>query len=176
MSLTTLRYRDERDRAYGLAGMALGLIINDGEQFLDAIDLDAPGGDMLLLSPAYYFPLTPSTAPRAILDTLTGRYTATVGTVIGGILSRCYVNDGEEITPDCLRLLHNAILDEGRASCQLEEEEINAIFNKQFNYMRRVFRSPSVNNVVSDLATTLRRQRRLPLRDLLDLLAPLGVH
>lgn len=39
-----LRYTDETDRCYGAAGMAISLVVYDGEEMLSAISLDGPRG------------------------------------------------------------------------------------------------------------------------------------
>ena len=42
-----LSYRNENDRCYGAAGMAIGLVVFDGEDMLAGISLDAPAHAMM---------------------------------------------------------------------------------------------------------------------------------
>ena len=49
------RYTDDSDRAYGAAGMAIGLVVYDGDDILYSIDLDAEPADILTLSPDFFF-------------------------------------------------------------------------------------------------------------------------
>ena len=40
-----LKYRDERDKTYGLTGMAIAMVMADGEDMLMQVSLDAPAGE-----------------------------------------------------------------------------------------------------------------------------------
>ena len=49
-----LRYKDDTDRSYGAAGMAIGLVIYDGDDLLAEINLDAPAGrEMMTMTPDF---------------------------------------------------------------------------------------------------------------------------
>ena len=52
-----LRYTDETDRCYGAAGMAISLVVYDGEEMLSAISLDGPAGSQTMT-------LAPESRPR----------------------------------------------------------------------------------------------------------------
>lgn len=54
-----LRYTDETDRCYGAAGMAISLVVFDGEDILSAISLDGPEGSQTMT-------LAPNSFSRAI--------------------------------------------------------------------------------------------------------------
>ena len=45
-----LRYTDEKDKSYGLAGMAISMVVLDGEEYLDGLSIDAPTGEGIELS------------------------------------------------------------------------------------------------------------------------------
>ena len=57
--METLKYKDETDRSYGATGMAIGLLIFDGEDMLDSINIDGDPNDMVVMSPDFYFAGTP---------------------------------------------------------------------------------------------------------------------
>ena len=59
-----LSYNDENDRAYGATGMAIGLMIYDGEEMLYSIDLDNEG-QMMALSPDFYFAGNPGISAKS---------------------------------------------------------------------------------------------------------------
>lgn len=53
--MESFKYKDETDRSYGATGMAIGLLIFDGEDMLASIDLDASCDDeMVAMSPDFY--------------------------------------------------------------------------------------------------------------------------
>lgn len=63
---SSLHYADETDRCYGLAGMAISLVVWDAEELLYEIDLDAPAEEALRLSPDFYLALAPKPALKPL--------------------------------------------------------------------------------------------------------------
>ena len=61
---SSLYYADEIDRCFGLAGMAISLVVWDSEEFLRGIDLTAPAEEALQLSPDFYFIQSPKPEPK----------------------------------------------------------------------------------------------------------------
>ena len=50
-----LKYRDNRDKTYGLTGMAIALVMADGEDMLMQVSLDAPAGEGITFTPDFLF-------------------------------------------------------------------------------------------------------------------------
>lgn len=165
---TTLRYTDETDRCYGLAGMAMAIVVTDSEELLAAIDLDAPADAMMEFTPQYFFAGNPRLSARLAWNHLVEHYQLTMGIMVANVLSRYYVNRRQEITPEVLRLMHDSLLDEGRDTCQLDEDEVNMLFNKQFSYMQRLFRHQGVQTVVRDFADDLARRRHMSVNEVIE--------
>ena len=47
---TMLSYKNENDRCYGATGMAIGLVVFDGEDMLAGVSLDAPAHAMSIMA------------------------------------------------------------------------------------------------------------------------------
>ena len=60
-----LSYRNENDRCYGAAGMAIGLVVFDGEDMLAGISLDAPAHAMMEMNQDFFFTGNPSLSAKA---------------------------------------------------------------------------------------------------------------
>ena len=58
-----LKYRDNRDKTYGLTGMAIALVMADGEDMLMQVSLDAPAGEGITFTPDFYFQAIRDTRP-----------------------------------------------------------------------------------------------------------------
>ena len=48
-----MKYRDELDKSYGIAGMALGLSVFDADDLFTAFTLDGDGPDSILFTPEF---------------------------------------------------------------------------------------------------------------------------
>ncbi len=164
----TLKYTDERDRCYGLTGMAMSIVVMDSEDLLAGIDMDAPVDEMMNFTPQYYFAGNPRLSARLAWNHLVEHYNITIGMLVGNVLCRYYVNSRKEITPELLELVHQYVTDEGKATCQLDEDEINALFNKQFSYMQRLFRHHGVQSVVDDFASRLLQCRKMSVSEVIE--------
>lgn len=164
----TLKYTDERDRCYGLAGMAMSIVVMDSEGLLAGIDMDAPADEMMKFTPDYYFAGNPRLSARMAWNHLVEHYNVTMGMLVANVLCRYYVHRREEITPEMLRLVHRYVVEEGNETCQLEEDEVNTLFNKQFSYMQRLFRHSGVQSVVNDFVNLLEERRHMSVSEVVE--------
>ena len=64
-----MKYRDELDKSYGIAGMALGLSVFDADDLFTAVTLDGDGPDSILFTPEFYFAGNPRLSPRVLGST-----------------------------------------------------------------------------------------------------------
>ena len=164
----SLKYTDESDRCYGVAGMAMSMIVLESEEMLSSVDIDAPAEEMMQFAPQFFFAGNPRLSARLACNQLVELYRLTMSMLVSNILSRQYVYKKTEISPELLQLLHNYMLDEGGDACQLDEDEVNALFNKQFSYMQRLFRHPGVQSIVTDFATDLQKRRHLTASEVIE--------
>ncbi|MBD5366096.1 MAG: hypothetical protein HDR82_03635 [Bacteroides sp.] len=164
----SLKYTDDRDRCYGVAGMAMSMIILECDELLSAIDIDAPVEEMIKFTPQYFFAGNPRLSARLAWNQLLEHYRLTVSMLVSNVLSRHYVYRKKELTPELLELVHGYVTDEGRESCQLDEDEINSLFNKQFSYMQRLFRHHGVQSVIDDFAGNLLKSRHMSASEVLE--------
>lgn len=173
---TSLKYKDERDRCYGLTGMAMSMVVLNGDELLAAINLDADSVDeMMEFTPQYYFAGNPRLSARLAWNQLVEHYSLTMGMLVANVLCRYYVNRHEELTPEILDLMHSCIVDEGKETCQLDDDEINALFNKNFSYMQRLFRHHGVQSVVNEVASIVAQRRRLSVSEVIEAFRPLSM-
>jgi hypothetical protein len=59
----TLQYKDEEDRAYGLAGMAISLAALDAIDNVTSVSIDTEG-PMVTFSEEFYFSGSPTVSPK----------------------------------------------------------------------------------------------------------------
>lgn len=170
----TLTYLNEDDKAYGLAGMAISLAALDAMDSVAGVSLDSDG-PMVNFSNEYYFSGSPSISPKATWDNLIHNYYITSAMVISNVMARSIVRLRSEVPTHIMETLRSRIAEEGRDTCSLEDDEIDAIYDKTNSYMRRIFRNPRLHPAIEDFARTLSRRRSLSGMELLDELRNLQI-
>lgn len=167
-----LKYTNEDDRAYGLAGMAISIAALNAFDRVAEVSLDA-GDTMVEFSNEYYFSGSPSISPKSTWSYLVNNFHITASMVVGNVMSRSLVRMRRDVPVEVLGALHDEILREGRDSCGLEDDEIDALFNRTLSISRRIFANPRLHPAINEFARVLATRRRLSgneLRDELHLL------
>lgn len=163
----TLAYLNEDDRAYGLAGMAISLAALNAIDRVATVSLDADD-TMVSFSHAYYFSGSPSISPKATWDNLIQNFHITSAMVISNLMARSLVRLRQEVPADLLEEIHARMEEEGRDTCSLEEDEINALYDRTLRYSRRIFANPRLHPAIKAFAGTLARRRSLSGMELRD--------
>ncbi|MDE6341716.1 MAG: hypothetical protein K2K93_05315 [Muribaculaceae bacterium] len=164
---TLLQYSNEDDRAYGLAGMAISLASLNAFDRVAEVSLD--GCDtMVEFSNEYYFSGSPSISPKSTWDNLVQNFHITASMVISNVMSRSLVRMRRDVPVEVLGLLHDEIQREGKESCGLEDDEIDALFNRTLSYSRRIFANPRLHPAINEFARILSTRRTLSGNELRD--------
>lgn len=156
----TLHYSNEDDRAYGLAGMTISLAALDAIDKVVEISIDSDG-PMVRFSQEYYYSLSPAVSPKTVWENLMRNYHITASMVVANILARSIVRLGEDAPKDVWESVFDEIESEGQQTCGLEKDEVEALYNKIFMHNRRIFSNPRLRPLISELAGTISRRRRL---------------
>lgn len=171
--METLKYKDDTDRSYGATGMAIGLVIFDGEEMLASINIDGDPNDMVAMSPDFYFAGNPGVSAKTAWNQMLKNYNLGIGMLMSNLLCRHLVSERQAL-PDSLRsYLYNIAVEEGREACSLDDDEIDRLFEKNINYLTRVFSHRGVQSVAHDFAATLLSRRSLSRLDVLEQLESL---
>jgi hypothetical protein len=165
-----MKYRDEDDKCYGLTGMAIGLTIFEAEDLFSEISLDGEGLDCITFTPAYYFPENPIIEPKDTWQHTLSRYQMTSALVIADAMCRTIFHDHKAIDRDLRGRLYEVISLEGKESCQLEDDEVQRLFDKTYRYLQKLLTNSQVQDVVKDFAGQLKKSRRMAQQDVAELL------
>lgn len=171
-----LGYKDEKDKCYGATGMAMGVVIFDGEELLSAVDLDAEPTDMVEFVEDFYFTGNPRISAKVAWNRLLHNFNLTMGVSMANILCRRLVMESQaELERETVDHLRQLAIEEGREACSLDDDEINSLFAKNFNYLHRVFSHRGVQSVAHEFAETLRRARRMSRAEVIEQLRALNM-
>lgn len=162
-----LRYSNEDDRAYGLAGMAISMASLDALDRITEIFLDAEG-PMVSFSQDYYFSFSPAVSPKAVWNNLMSNFQLTTSLVLANVMARSLIRLGSEASPEVFEEIRSLVRREGMEVCSLEEEEADAIYDKLIRHSRRLFYNPRLHPAVKQLAGVIARKRRLSVIDLAE--------
>lgn len=83
-----MKYNDEEDKCYGIAGMAIGISIWNGEDLLYQIDIDDEEHGYISFTPDYYFSGNPAVSPVESWHATLKHYQMTVGMLIANLFCR----------------------------------------------------------------------------------------
>lgn len=166
--MKNLAYRDERDRCYGASGMAIGIVAVDGEEYITSISVDGPADAMVEFAPSFYFSRNPRLSAKEQWNQMLRSYNLTVISILSNILCRSMVLDGEQLAEELVNTAHDIVMEEGRESCSLEDDEVERIFDKNLAYLKSIFNHRGVQSVAHDFAETLREHRSLSRMEILE--------
>lgn len=169
-----LSYRNEDDKCYGATGMAVALVVLNGEDRLSAVALDAAPGEIMEMQSEFYFSGNPSLSAKTVWHTMKDNFALTVGMLISNIMCRRIVLDSETVDNDLRSQIFSVINEEGKEACGLEDDELDTLFDKEYRYLLRVFNHRAVQSVAHDFANQLKRRRHLSRLEVLEELRALA--
>ena len=170
-----MKYRDELDKSYGIAGMVLGLSVFDANDLFTAVTLDDSVTGGISFTPEFFFAGNPRLSPRGAWQYILGHYRISVGLAIANALCRRMVLDNESVDDKLRDELFNAAFDDGRNYCQLERDEVEPIFDEAFDNMKRLFGDSRVRKAMDAFADALQQRRTLSHIDVEDILQQLNL-
>ncbi len=169
-----MKYRDEIDKCYGVAGMALGLSLFNADDKFTGITIDGEDGfDCINFTPEYYLFYNPSLPAKTAWRNMLNNFHLSMALTMADGICRHVVGDHKEIDHILRHKLYKLSCEEGKALCQLEADEIDDVFNEYFSYLSQVFSNKTVRRVVKTIRDELINSRSIDRLDLLDMLAPL---
>ena len=156
----TLAYKNEDDRAYGLAGMAISIAALNAIDRVVEVSLDSEG-PMVTFSHAYYFSGSPSISPKSTWNNMIENFHLTTSMIVGNVLARSLVRMGREAPQSLMDEIREEVRSEGADSCGLENDEIDLLYNRVVNYSRRIFANPRLQPAIEEFARLISRRRNL---------------
>ncbi len=171
---SNLSYRNEDDKCYGATGMAVAMVIFDGEDVLSCVNLDASPDSIVEFTSEFYFSGNQNISAKSAWNIILKNFNLTMAIAIANVMCRKVVLERSSMNAAVKTELRKIMLDAGNENCGLDEDETIRLFDKNYNYLQRVFNHYGVQQVVNEFAETLKRRRKLSRLDVLDLLLTLS--
>lgn len=167
-----LKYIDETDKSLGIAGMSIALMVCDGENTISAVSLN-DGEDTITFTPEANFSLNPAFSAKYAWNQLLGELQLFSAMLWANIMCR-HILASRQIRQEIINTIHDLIFQHGADLCSLDNDELEALFNKDMRYYHRLFNHPTVAQCADNLATTLRAQRRMSAAEVFERLSRLS--
>ncbi len=161
-----LRYIDEKDKSYGIAGMAISLVACDCEEYISSVSLEADEEPISFTS-NFRFTGNPNLSAKSAWNEHLKQFQVVAGMLLANVMCRNSAV-GRGFDKKALLSIREIIKTLGSENCSLDEDEIDNIYNKSYRYYTEIFSHPSVATIARDFATTLRMKRRLSAGEILD--------
>lgn len=153
------KYADERDKCYGLAGVAISLNVWDGHQAIRQITIDGP--ESISFAPETGVCANPRMSAKIAWNDQLRQYQLLMGMALSNLMSRAIALRHKQIGSD-LRDRFFAIADaDGQAYCALEPDETKAIFDKTYHYLSSLYSNAQVISAVRQFADALHNRRTM---------------
>lgn len=166
-TLISFGYRNEDDKAYGLAGMIITLSSLDALGLVHSVSLDAEG-PMVQFSDEYYHVLSPSLSPKVVWKAMERNFYITSAMVVGNVMARSVVRDGTPVCDSLLSDVRATMESEGSESLSLESDEIDALYQHLMRRNIQLFHNPRLKPKVEQLSRRLSLLRRLSAADIVS--------
>lgn len=176
MNEPTLRYSDEREKAYGIAGMTITLVACDGEELLEEIHLDAEPGSCMVMSHDYGFKGNPRMSAKIVWEQTLKDLRITASMALGNLACRRYIMSHRGMTAAETDGIKAAVMAEAKEHCALEDDESERLFDSCYSYVDRIFRHAGMAGVADSFAGELTRRRTMSAMEAFEYLSSLGLH
>lgn len=169
-------YTDENDKSYGLTGMVITLDVFDNEDMLSEISLDNAHGDSIAFTPDFYFSGNPRFSAKIAWNEMIKQYQLLTAMVIGNVMCRYNVGRQRALASADIQGIRAIVYDEGHDSCALDDDEIDMIYRKTYDYMSSVFSNVRIHSISRALASVIQQRRTLSGSEIIEQLSYLHRH
>lgn len=170
-----LSYADDRDKTYGVAGMAITIVALDAEDYLDGINLDGDPGEHILMSHDFASKGNPRMSAKIVWEQTLKDLRLWTSMALGNVVCRRYVLAHRGLTTSDQTELRSALRRDAEEHCGLDSDESDRLFDSCLGYVDRIFRHQGVLPIADSFARTLAERRTLTASEAIDILASLGL-
>ncbi len=172
---SAIKYADENDKAYGLAGMAISLLAWDAEEWLESINIDAPADAAMQMSADFYLTIAPKVSAKALWEQASKRFQLTAAMTVANVTCRqMSLHHHSSLSGEIDAELRSLLTDEGAELCGYESDEVSRLYGRAVSYCHRLFAHSGVCQLADKLAARIIDSRTLEAPEGFAILAPLN--
>lgn len=171
----TLKYCDEKDKSYGIAGMAVALVVLDGDDYIDSLSLDEPDGHNISFSNEFFFISNPAFSAKTAWNELLKQFQLTAAMLISNLMCRNYVQHRHRLSHDIEDTLRRFIRQQAQEYCSLDTDEADNIYDKSIAYFDRIYSYAQVHEIVDSFVSSLDARRQMSAQEVMESLSRLSM-
>lgn len=168
-----LKYADATDRCLGIAGMAVGIFVFDGQQYIYAVDPSQSDMEVIEFTPDFSTPANVSVSAKAVWHSMAERYRIMAAMALANLLARTVAGTRRAIDPPTLSAVIELLDTEADNLLSLSHEENRDLCLQTYDHLRRVFSHPTVRQITVHLSERISQGTPIERGELMEFLSPL---
>jgi len=156
-----LKYKDEKDRAYGLGGMITCMYCLENERYIESVSLDNEADKGIVFTPDFYSVKNQKLSAKAVWNDEMNHFQLIAGLLMSNLMARVIVRQYEDITNDMNNSLMAMLKEEGKEHCELEEDEVADIFYNTYKFFHRIFTHREVADIINGFVSCIEQERAM---------------
>lgn len=173
--MKSFSYSNERDKAYGVAGMTICLIACDNDRYLASVDMDAAPGESMCMNHDFGMRPNPRMSAKIVWAQAIDELRVSASMALANLVCRRYVMLHRGLNSDEVSMLKQAVTQEAAEGCALEPDEAERLYSSCYQMVDRIFRHTPIHQIAGAFADELIRRRSLSAAEARDTLASLGL-
>lgn len=174
MHQLSLKYNDERDKAAGMAGMAITIVAVNAAHLIDGIDIDAVDGSNMQMSDDITISGNPRVSAKAVWEQSVKDLRAVLSMVLGNMACPRRMGTSKDIKlPDTD--FRKIVREQSASWCGLDPDEADALYDDCSAFVRRLFSHTSLPSIAEKVIQRIIERRRMTADEVIELLSSLGV-
>lgn len=173
--MQSLKYTDERDKVYGLTGMAVTIVALNGSDCIGGIDLDAGAAERFILLSSVEFGSNSHVSAKSVWAQSVKDLRLTVSAALGNLACRRYVLANSFMRSSEVAALRDAMREDAAQWCQLDNDEADRVFDHCRNYVEHLFMHEGIRGVAHKFASRLAEARSYSGNETVEILSSLGL-
>lgn len=167
-----LKYRDEKDKSYGIVGMAVAMRVWNADDMYGSVTIDAEGFDCIRFTGEYFYTsASDGISPRTAFHHSVKVFKIMMGLALSNVMCRCMIAEGKRLEKEDSAQLLDIFSSEGEAQYAITPDECRTIFTKSYNYLNRLYNYKQVQDIVHNMAATLIDKRQLSQLEIAEFLS-----
>lgn len=175
MNEFSLAYADDRDKSFGVAGMAIALVACDCQDYIREINLDAPAGHNIVMSHDYGFRGNPRMSAKIVWEQSVKELRVTTTMALGNIACRSRMLRNRSLDKKETQSVRDAVRTDAAECCALDTDEADALFDHCLGYVDGIFSHHAIPPVVNGFVARINEQRSMTIAEIVETLARFGL-
>ncbi len=159
--MNSLKYTDEEDKSFGLAGMSIAAMVWDEIEAIESVSLDSEDCSSVDFASDYVYAAPAGVSVKSVWEQSFLHYRLCARLLMANVACREIVHRNEPVSDYAVRQMRRILAETGMEHCSLEQDETDMVFEKNYDSVIRIFNHSAVRQIARDFASELKEARRM---------------